>query len=246
MLSKTINRPDLVTVLDNLKRDIFFEMNCVNIGIVQEFDETNQTAKVRLALKRVESVAPDGTQTLKERPILLQCPVHILSGGDGYITFPISAGDECIVLFNDREIDNWWNTGEVSAPSTSRFHDASDALVIVGVRSLQKAIADYFVSGIRLQQAASKIELDGTDIDSTAGNWTQNGNMTITGNHTVQVNLVVQGNMTIQGNVSGNGGTINVADNIVQSAGKTVSVGNGATGTFDTVTVEDGIVVSGT
>ena len=244
-LGKTINQPDLSTVLDGLKRDIFYEMNCVNVGIIQSFNSEDQTATIRLALKRVTEVKDDGTQVIQERPVLLKCPVHILSGGGGYITFTIQAGDECIVLFNDREIDNWWNTGDVRPPTTSRMHSISDALAIVGVRSLQMAVADYFTSGIRLMQAASKIELDGTDIDSTAGTWTQNGDMVVTGNQTVQQNQIIQGNMTVLGNMFGNGGTVTLKDNLVQESGKSISAGNGATGTFDVVTVVNGIVTGG-
>ena len=56
---------------------------------------------------------------------------------------PVSPGDSCLVLFNDRDIDNWYESGAVTAPNTARTHDLSDGLVIVGFRHQANPISAY-------------------------------------------------------------------------------------------------------
>lgn len=224
-------------VLNALKRDVMLNMNCVQIGIIESFDSAKQTATIRMAIKQVASIAPDGTKTLRERPLVFQCPVMILYGGNSYITFPIAPGDNCIVLFNDRQIDEWLLNGGVQVPTTGRAHDFSDAIAIVGLRSFQNSIANYLANGIRLAFSAdSKIELTEDLIESTAELFIHNGSMRIT------ENLEIVGDMYGQG-----GNAINLTSDLVQSAGKEIHDGRMCSGTFsNSVTVVDGIVVSGT
>lgn len=227
--------PDISRVLDAAKRDVKVAMNCVNIGIIQEFNPDNQTATIQIALKQVINIAPNGTKTFQEIPLILQCPVVVLFGGGSYLTMPIEPGDNCLVLFNDREIDNWLYNGGVQAPTSARIHDVSDAIALVGLRSFQNSITDYLVNGVRLSFAPdSRIDLTEDAINSIAELFTHTGDMLITGN------------LTIIGDTYGDGdGNINLNANIIQSGGHSIHAGNGANGTFNVVTVVDGIVVSG-
>ena len=143
------------------------DINCVQIGIVQRFYPDTQTADIQIALKHVINVDPDGTQTLKERPLLVSCPVIIMTGGAGHLTFPIVQGDTCIILFNDREIDNWLALGGVQVPTSVRTHDLSDGIAIVGLRNTQNAIAGYFMGGAELRFGAGSVQV--TDAGVVAG-----------------------------------------------------------------------------
>lgn len=244
-MNKQENPPNLTDVLKNLKRDVMLNINCVNLGIIQAFDPANQTATVQIALKKVKNIEPDGTRIIADRPLLLQCPVVIMSGGDTYMTFPISVGDECLVLFNDREIDNFWQTGAVSTPSTPRVHDISDGIVLVGIRSLQNLIDEYLTNGIRISHLTAKIDVLENRINSLASLFHHTGDMETTGDMTVGENLIVEGATTLKGNVFGNGGTLNLDADLQQTGGRSIHAGNGASGTFDVVTVVDGIVTGG-
>lgn len=238
--NKQINPPDLSDVLRNVKTDIFNNMNCVNIGIIQSFDASNQTATIQLALKKVMEIKEDGSRVLQERPIILECPVVILFGASTYMTFPIAEGDECLVLFNDREIDNWFNNGGVHTPSTPRSHNIADAFALVGVRSLQDSIQGYLTNGIRLAHETARLDMTQDQIDTIASEFIHTGNMTISNK------LTVQGITEFQGTVQGEGGnSVNITTDFVQTAGKSISAGNGATGSFDVVTVVNGIVTGG-
>ena len=89
--------------------------------------------------------------------------IHLL------LTFPINQGDECIILFNDREIDNWYGQGGSQAFTTHRTHDYSDAIVIVGLRNALKALTTYNNEAIELNyNDTSKVSIyqDKINIDS--------------------------------------------------------------------------------
>ena len=230
--------PDLTSLLLKHKTNVKTTLNAVNIGIIQSFNAAKQTATIKVAIKVVRDVKPDGTKTLTEHPLLLQVPVMTLFGGGSFLSMPIVAGDTCILLFNDRDIDNWITKGGSQIPNSRRTHDISDAIAIVGIRDFQNSIASYLTGGIRLQFAGnSKIDLTDNAINSLAALFTHTGDMRVTGSVTIVGNLNVQGTGGID--------TATINCNLTQLSGKVLKAGNGATGTFNIVTVQDGIVTGG-
>ncbi len=81
------------------------------------------------------------------------------SGGAGYLTFPVAAGDVCLVLFNDRDFDTFWSTGSIDVPNSLRTHDLSDGLAIVGFRTGANPLAGYDPAKVVLALAATKLSL---------------------------------------------------------------------------------------
>lgn len=151
--TKAVMDPGLTDAMTALKQDIFRSINCVKIGTVQLFDGTKKTASIKLLFKRV---LPNGT--IASYPVLVDCPVFTLQGGGGAVQMPISAGDQCIVLFSDRNIDAWFKTGSESAPLNGRAHDLSDGIALVGLNSLTSSLANYETGKLR-------IFFDGAEID---------------------------------------------------------------------------------
>lgn len=275
MSLKSPYMPEMPDLLGIHKKEIFSQLNAIQIGIINSFDATNQTASIQLVFKQVIDITPDGVKTLKERPLIMKCPVITLFGGTSFVSLPIAVGDTCVVLFNDREIDQWFQNDGIQTPVSERMHDVSDAIAIVGIRSLQNSIANYFTNGIRLayDEGSVKIDLQSAAINSLADLFTHTGNMLIKGTFEVEQettldstllvkddteiegDLLVDGGLSVLGEVKGTGGVITITDN-VSASGKTISsgtmngdtihAGNGATGTFGTVTVVDGIVTGGT
>src|SRR5690606_13368617 len=80
---------------------------------------------------------------LMDYPILVDCPVIALGGAAAALTFPITKGDECLVLFNDRDMDNCFQVGSGSANAAPRLHSFADGIVLVGLRSLAKVLTNY-------------------------------------------------------------------------------------------------------
>lgn len=119
---------DTRAVLKAQKADIFATFHCVQIGKIEKVTPDEQTVEVTLQIRRP---ATDGTSSAI--PLLVDVPYMVLQGGGAYIDLPITAGDYCIVLFNDRDIDTWWSTANMADPATNRKHDLSDGIAIVGL-----------------------------------------------------------------------------------------------------------------
>lgn len=162
----SIQAPDLRALLTGLKTEIFAGFNCHQLGRIVSFKAAAQTAEVELIIQRVvfnlEQEIGAGLQLtprVVDYPILVDVPVFVLSGGGAVITVPVAAGDECLVLFNDRDIDNWFATGAPAQPNTARMHNLSDGLALVGFRSKRNPVASYSMTDLELRFAGGKISI---------------------------------------------------------------------------------------
>ena len=106
-------------------------------GIVKSFDKSTQTASIQPAIRR-----RNGNQNI-QLPVLQDVPVYFLGGSSGAITYPVSAGDECLVVFADACIDAWFQNGGVANAISVRQHDYSDGFAFVGFRSKPHALSDF-------------------------------------------------------------------------------------------------------
>lgn len=143
--------PSLSDLLDRLKREVLRDINCVKIGTIQSFNAVTQEVEVEIAFTQVTSTSVTGVQTYATYPLLLNVPVLFPCGGGFTLTFPITVGDECVVLFNDRQIDAWLASGAGLPPPTSRAHDLSDGIAIVGVRNLTRSLASVSTNSAQLR-----------------------------------------------------------------------------------------------
>ena len=51
------------------------------------------------------------------------------------VSFEINEGDACLVVFADRDIDSWFETGEAEVPPSGRMHSLSDGFAFVGFKA---------------------------------------------------------------------------------------------------------------
>ena len=126
-----------IQTLDGIKRQTAYELNCVRIGIVQEFYPDDLTVDVLIANKKTLNLNIDGTQNVKDFPLIRAKVIYC----NPFITCPINQGDECVLLFSDREIENWFINGGVNPIGYPRMHDLTDAVAVFGIRSLPKMIS---------------------------------------------------------------------------------------------------------
>ena len=152
-------QPDLRALLEGLKQEVFNDLNCHQLGTVLTFDAATQTASVQLAML---AQRPDGSQV--PYPVLTDCPVQFPGGGGAYLTFPVAAGDPCLVLFNDRDIDNWFTAGSPAAPNSGRTHSLSDGLVLLGFCRQVSPIKNFSATNVQLRFGGTTLEIgpDGT------------------------------------------------------------------------------------
>lgn len=152
-------------------------------GIIVSYDPAKQTAVVQPAIKG-KQFFPDGTSKHVDMPLLLDVPVNFPAGGGTTMTFPVKAGDECLVHFGSRDMSAWWQSGGVQAPIEARMHDLSDAFCTVGIRSQKRMLTGGTHAAnaqFRSDDGATLVEIDpagkivhivapgGLTIDATGG-----------------------------------------------------------------------------
>ena len=153
---------------------VFKTLNCVKIGRIIKFYTEDKTADVEILAKQKKL---DGT--FQNITLLKKCLVL-----GNRITTPILEGDDVVVLFNDYDLNAYFETGTAQEPYSTRKHDLSDGIVLMGLNSLINAI-QYDNSAICLNYEQTRIN-GNLEVN---GDTTQNGNNTITGNNTVSGNV---------------------------------------------------------
>lgn len=191
--------------------------NCIKIGKIQNVNTSLQTVDVQILHKRVD--INKNKRELKDYALLKQVPFIVLGGGNSNLTFPISKGDNCLLMFCDYEIDRWWDTGENLPANYERKHDISDAFAIVGVHSMVDLLQGYS-QYVKLKYSDSSYIEIGESIDI----------------NNEQTN--VSGKLDVAGDITGSAkATAELHDS------------RGVTGTFTTVdsktiTVTDGVITN--
>jgi len=146
-----------------LTDDIMSNLRVALPGIIQSFDPEAVTCVVQPAVKGYES-DDAGKKSSLSLPLLVDVPVIFPRGGGVTLTFPVKAGDECLLVFSDRCIDFWWQNGGVQESVDSRMHDLSDAFAIVGPQSQAQKISGISTSAaqFRSDDGSTYLEIDPT------------------------------------------------------------------------------------
>lgn len=169
-----VGSPSWIQTLDGLKRQTGHELNCMRIGIVQAFYPDDLTVDVLIANKKTLNLNKDGTQNVQDFPVVRAKVVYC----NPFETFPINPGDECVMLFADREIESWFINGEVNAEGYPRMHSITDCTALFGIRSLPKMIS-ILTTCLHLFYGNSDIQIAENSITLNAPNIYINGTLTI-------------------------------------------------------------------
>ena len=182
--SKFINlntAPDIIQILYSVVEKAGKDLNCIRVGIVQTFYPDDLTADILIANKKTLNLNPDGTQNVRDYALVRAKVCYCTP----YLTYPIKQGDECIILFSDREIESWFINGDVNAEIYPRLHDMTDAIAIMGLRSLPNMI-QILADTLHLFYGQSDIQLQENQINvnsalvNVVGNTVQTGDITAT------------------------------------------------------------------
>lgn len=119
-------------------------------GVIESFDNASITCTVQPAVKANVTYA-NGSSSSVALPLLLDCPVQFPAGGGCSLTFPVSQGDECLVVFASRCIDGWWQSGGVQDQAELRMHDLSDGFVLLGFRSQPRVIDGISLTAVQMR-----------------------------------------------------------------------------------------------
>jgi hypothetical protein len=153
-------------------RDVLLQSLRVALpGIVQSFDPGPPAAvTVLIATNEFVQQTPDDfaegdplsvSTTAMQLPLLSDVPILIPSGGKWSFTLPIQAGDECMVVFLDTMLDQWFQNGDVNNnPTSQRRHSLSDAIAVFGLRSTPNAIENYSTDSAQLRSDDGTVIID--------------------------------------------------------------------------------------
>ena len=131
------------------------------VGKIVDFDNIKQTATVQPLIK--EYVKGEW----KLLPKLLDVPCFFPRGGGYCLTFPVKPDDEVMVIFNDRCLDAWWQSGGEQTQLELRSHDLSDAMCLFGITSVPRAVTDYSTNSVMLRNEDNDSYFEIVDDDKT-------------------------------------------------------------------------------
>ena len=159
--------PSLKELLDTLKRDIFLTMNCHAIATIKSFDSVKQTCTAQINYDKTvytDDKAVNRAKKLVPYPPLLDVPVVNLRGGTAGLTMPIVAGDQCLILFNDRDINNWFDGQRNGEVASLRLHAMSDAIALIGLSSQNGLVSSYDTTRATLYNGTTHVAVGASKI----------------------------------------------------------------------------------
>lgn len=164
--------PSPETVIARALEAAMRRMNTAEPGIVQSYNATACTADIQPAVLRVVT-DENGDRVTQRAPVLSDVPVLFPGGGGMRLTFPVKAGDLCLLVYSGQPLDQWHQLGGEVDPKTSRHHHISDAVAIVGLTPAGKATAAPSStatvlegSDIRLGDASAQLLALKSDVDA--------------------------------------------------------------------------------
>ena len=173
----------LKNVLQRFQRALLISLNCIKVGKIKTFYVDKQTADIEI----------------DDFPQISGVPVSFIRGADFSIQIPVKAGDDCIVLFSDTDLDNWVEGKGGSPAFPSDMHGLNGAIALVGLTNLNTKINDYITDGVRIKYKGSIIELKESGIEIT-------GNLKVSG--TIETQDVKTSSVTSLNTHIHSGGTI--------------------------------------
>lgn len=147
---------------DSIIKKVNFNLRCCVPGVIQSYNPENNTAEIQPAI-REEIVNEDNSISYLNLPLLVNVPILFPTCSLGSIKFPISQGDECLVLFSDLPYDNFWQKGNIQNPIETRRHDLSDGLAIPTIISQPKTKA-FDNKGLTLTLGSTTIKMEQSEI----------------------------------------------------------------------------------
>jgi hypothetical protein len=208
--------------------------------LTEDLDPTTTTVTVQIAIQermRMPSAVAAGSAWMDIPPII-KVPIALPRGGGFSFTLPLKKGDEGLLVFCDTCFDLWWKHGQTSSPAPTmpkgapssgsqrqlevRRHHVHDCGFIPGMCSQPNMLSNYSTTSAQLRSD------DGTtivDVDAL-------GSITITAPSGITADT--------PGSAFSTTGDAAIGGNLAIASGAS---GVFSTGTGQTVTVQDGVVI---
>lgn len=184
-------------------------------AIIDSFDPVNMTVTAQPAIAISLQGSAGGAPQNVNLPLLADIPVVFPGGGGFNLTFPIKEGDECLLVFSARCIDNWWVSGEVQPQAQFRKQNLSDGFAFVGVKSLPRTFDGEGFRPVDL----TKAELRSLDGETSIG-ITEEGEISIETPKALTINVVGDTVITSSGQATISAPTVEITGGELITAGQ--------------------------
>jgi hypothetical protein len=250
MLKITEMLPNKTKWIKTLISQYCAELRVAIPAIIESFDKDKLTVKARIAIKEIVDI--DGDLHEIEIPVLADVPVMNLTGGDYSITMPIKEGDECLIVFADMCIDDWWKNGGVKSQLERRRHNLSDGFAIIGFRSQVNLIDEYSEDSVQIRNKdkSTLIDLKDGQIQIKDGETVvtiKEGEITLQSSSKIDIKADSEINVEAP-TVNVEGTNITVDGTNVNVKGTVVNLAEGLQGVArigDSVNLETGLIITG-
>lgn len=148
-------------------------------GYITGFDKDTQLAQVQIGIEQI-----DVNGKRFEPAPLIEVPLYVY-GGAFSVECQIDDGTEGLIIFSQRCIDGWVDTGGIAKNPIMRFHDSSDAFFLPGMRSQPNKIESFENNGVRLRNEDGSryvwlkkngdVEISANNVEITSTALTHNG-----------------------------------------------------------------------
>ena len=193
--------------LEELIHSILYDVHTSMPGIVTRFGESDGVlfADVQPCIQQIDHMFEE--KIMRTIPVIKNCVVAMpRSAGLGLsVTIPIQIGDEGMLHFAERSIDNWIDKGGVQPPleiDEPRSHDLTDAVFVVGVINKPTPIANYSHDAIEVrdENGGKAISVSRARVQMRAGG--ESITMAGDGNITIIGNIMQTGEQTVSGDIT--------------------------------------------
>lgn len=141
-------------------------------GIVVSYDPVRQTCVVQPTIQELVLLPPPATPQVPNPGTTQNIPTNvtinpvqdvipIMMRVPGWsITFPITPGTECLLIFADACVDGWWQNGGINPQYDRRRHDLSDAFALFGPWSQPNKLNNYSQSSMQIRSDDLTVVID--------------------------------------------------------------------------------------
>lgn len=108
-------------------------------GVIEKYDPGTCTASCSFGNQKFYRDEEDTKYVFEKYPILYNVPVLFGSGGNVRITLPLKAGDPCLLIFSEDDLNNYRGNGaKDNTPAYAGRHTIAGAICIpVNIREIR-------------------------------------------------------------------------------------------------------------
>ena len=190
-------------LLSLFKRSLLMSLRVALPAVVKSFNRSSNRADLTPA---ITSASNNGETIIL--PELSSVPVCTAGGGGFGVSFPLQQGDTGWVIFCDRDISLFKNSGVVSPANTNRLHNLADAVfypdvmgkISVSADDAGKAVWQTLDGSVKAAMGAEGVEITG-DVNIN-GDLSVTGNISASGSVTAGVDVIAD-NISLKNHVHG-------------------------------------------